>query len=71
MVEENVCALYGHIWKPYRKDKQTTDEGTKLILYFMCKVCGITFNTVGEEMEVEEKDYEPKETFDRIIRTDE
>ena len=57
------CEEYGHIWKPYRKDKQTTDEGTKLILYFKCKICGAKFDTAGEEMELEEKDYAEKEIF--------
>lgn len=57
------CEEYGHLWKPKRKDKQITDEGTVIIIYFKCKICGAEFNTAGEENEIEEKDYAEKEIF--------
>jgi len=65
------CEEYGHIWKCYRKDKLCCDEGTQLILYFVCKICGAKFDTAdSDEENFDEKDYEVKETFDRIIGTD-
>jgi hypothetical protein len=49
---------FGCSWKCYRKDKVCSDEGTRLILFFRCKVCGAKFDTVDEENDFDEKDWE-------------
>jgi len=68
MERENVCEKFGHNWKIVQKQKQTTDGGTTLILFFKCRICGATFNTADDdEKEFEEKDYESKETYDRDL----
>ena len=52
---------FGHSWKVVRKDKLTTDEGTKVLIQFKCKVCG--FQVTSDELEDDEKDYEEKVIF--------
>lgn len=56
-----VCKCGGD-WKLIRKDKQTTDAGTKVILHFRCKSCGFKFQT--DEID-EELDYAEKNIFCR------
>jgi 5-methylcytosine-specific restriction endonuclease McrA len=59
------CEEYGHQWKCYRKDKICSDEGTQLILFFRCKICGCKFDTAdAEEINFDEKDYEEKKRID-------
>ncbi len=52
---------FGHSWKVVRKDKLTTDEGTKVLAHLKCKVCGFQFTS--DEFEDDEKDYEEKVIF--------
>lgn len=55
------CEL-GHCWKVVRRDKLTTENGTMVILFFRCKVCGFAYSS--DEAELEEKDYEEKPVFE-------
>lgn len=63
------CDWIGHQWKVYRRDILTTNEGSKEILFFRCKICGFTFNTADdEENELVEKDFVGSENYDREIK---
>jgi hypothetical protein len=64
-VKKKPCEEYGHIWKMWRKAILTTEEGSKQILYFRCKICGFKFdNSDDEELEFDEKDYIKKRGFE-------
>jgi hypothetical protein len=56
------CEL-GHCWKVVRRDKLTTESGTMVIVFFRCKVCGFAYSS--DEAELEEKDFEGAENYDR------
>lgn len=63
------CEEYGHQWKVYRRDKLCTDEGTKMILFFKCKICSCKFDTSDdEEMIDDEHDYPNSENNERILK---
>jgi tRNA(Ile2) C34 agmatinyltransferase TiaS len=51
-----------HLWKCYRRDKLTTDEGTKVLLFFRCKLCGYKFES--DDFEDDEKDYLEKGVYE-------
>lgn len=51
-----MCGCYcGGEWKVIRRDVLTTEEGTKVIIHFKCRLCGYTFQS--DEMD-DEKDYD-------------
>lgn len=54
---------FGHVWKVTRKDKLCTEEGTLVIVFFRCRVCGCAFSS--DEAELEEKDFEGAENYER------